>query len=250
MSLFDLKDVHIDKFDIDKIKIPYQLPLGKRVEYFFDAMIEQSSNYKIVLKNLQIIQNKNTFGELDFIVFSQEQKRYVHVEMQYKFYLYDECFEEEIHRYIGPNRNDTLYLKLEKLKNRQLPLLYKEETKAFLGGIDISKIEQKVLFQANIFLPRTLQIKTLPLIDNRCICGYYLSFNEFIFDTSFLNYEFCLPHRFDWLNNPNTNERWKNYDETKGDIEFFINQKSSPLVWSKRVLDDEMIIERFFITWW
>ena len=40
----------------------------------------------------------------------KKRDKYIHIEMQYKFYLYDESFENEIDRYIGPNRNDTLVL--------------------------------------------------------------------------------------------------------------------------------------------
>ena len=146
-TLFELKDIDVDNIDINNIQILQQLPLGKRVEHFFEAIIEQSSNYEKVLKNKQIIQNKYTFGELDFILFNKKINIYEHVEMQYKFYVYDDSIEEEIHRYVGPNRNDTMYLKLEKLKNKQLPLLFKEETKDYLKNT------------------------SLPLINNDCICS-------------------------------------------------------------------------------
>ena len=235
---------------MESIQIEKQLPLGKRVECFFEALIEHSTNYEMVLKNLQIIHNKNTLGELDFILYHKTKQIYEHVEMQYKFYVYDVRFEKEIHRYIGPNRNDTLYKKLEKLKNNQLPLLHKKQTHAFLNGIDVDKIEQKILFQANVFVPRGFQAKSLPLINDACICGYYLSYDEFIIDESFQEIELFLPHRFDWVSNPTINETWKSYDEVKEEIAFFINQKASPLVWSKQIVDNEVIFERFFVTWW
>jgi len=115
-KLFELEDIDLDNFDINNIQILQQLPLGKRVEHFFDAIIEQSPNYERILKNKQIIQDKHTFGEIDFILFNKKRNIYEHIEMQYKFYVYDDNIKEEIHRYVGPNRSDTLYLKLEKTK--------------------------------------------------------------------------------------------------------------------------------------
>ena len=187
---------------------------------------------------------------MDFILFNKKTKTYEHVEMQYKFYVYDDNIKEEIHRYIGPNRSDTMYLKLEKLKNKQLPLLFKEETKAYLKDIDLENIKQKISFKGNIFLPRHLKGQSLPLVNNDCICGYYLSFKEFIKDDSFKNLELFVPHRFDWLNDPALNQNWKSYDQVQEEISFFANMQASPLIWSRKIQDGKTIFERFFITWW
>ena len=249
-KLFELEDIDIENFDINNIQILQQLPLGKRVEHFFDAIIEQSSNYERVLKNKQIIDNKVTFGEIDFILFNKKTNTYEHVEMQYKFYVYDDNIKEEIHRFIGPNRSDTMYLKLEKLKNKQLPLLFNEVTKAYLKDVDLDNIEQKISFKGNIFLPRHLKGQSVPLVNNDCICGYYLSYHEFIEDTSFNDFELFVPHRFDWLSDPSLNQTWKSYDEVQEEIAFFANMKASPLIWSKTTENGKIIVERFFITWW
>ena len=252
LEVFELDDVSFDinSFDINNIQILQQLPLGKRVEYFFDAIIAHCSNYERVIKNIQIIHNKHTLGELDFIIYDIRREKYIHIEMQYKFYLYDESFENEIDRYIGPNRSDTLVLKLQRLKNKQFPLLFKEETKSYIPIVDLNNIEQKILFKGNIFLPRHLKDKKLSLINNECISGYYLSFKEFIADDSFKNMTLFVPHRFDWLSNPSSNENWKSYDEVKDEIEYFVNLNVSPLIWSKYINKGETIIERFFVTCW
>ncbi|MGB5792012.1 DUF1853 family protein [Poseidonibacter sp.] len=128
--------------------------------------------------------------------------------------------------------------------------LFKEETKEYLKSVDLRNIEQKVLFKANIFLPRHLKDTSLSLINNECICGYYLSFEEFLKDDVYKKYELFIPHKFDWLIDPKLNQTWKKYNEAKEEIEFFINKKISPLIWSKRVKNSKTIIERFFITWW
>ena len=249
LEIFHIEELDLEDFDISNIKIDKQLPLGKRVEFFFESMIENSKNYDMKLKNIQVIHNKNTIGEMDFIIYDKKRDKNIHIELQYKFYIYDDSFENELNRYVGPNRSDTLVLKLEKLKNRQFPLLFKEETKAYLGNIDLKNIEQKILFKGNVFLPRHLKNKELTLINNACIKGYYISFKEFIEDKSFKNMSLFLPHRYDWICNPKSNETWKNYDEVKEEIEYFINKNASPLVWCKYLKDDEILVESFFVTW-
>jgi hypothetical protein len=250
LELFDRENIDVESFDISNIEILQQLPLGKRVEYFLEAIIENSSRYEKIIKNKQIIHNKETLGEIDFIIFDKKRNKYIHIELQYKFYVYDDSFENEIDRYVGPNRSDTLVKKLEKLKNKQFPLLFNKDTKAYLEGIDLENIEQKILFKGNIFLPRHLKHKEFKLINNDCIHGYYLSFKEFTKDTSFEQMEFFVPHRFDWLSDPKSNKKWESYEKAKEDLDFFININASPLVWSKKIQDGETIIERFFVTWW
>lgn len=249
-EIFELENIDIDEFNIDNINIIQKLPLGKRVELFFDALIKSSKRYENVLKNLQVIHNKNTLGELDFIIYDKKELKYIHIEMQYKFYIYDDSFQNEIDRYIGPNKNDTLVLKLQRLKNKQFPLLFKKESSSYLKDIDLNNIEQKILYKGNIFIPRHLKNKTIPLINESCICGYYISFKDFINDQSFIKMSLFLPHRFDWLSNPSSNDTWKSFSEVKDEIESFIKMKASPLVWSKQIKENKIIIERFFIIWW
>lgn len=250
LDIFELESIDIDSFDSNSIDIKIQLPLGKRVEIFFESLIDNSLRYNVISRNIQIINNKNTLGELDFIIYDLKEKTYTHIELVYKFYVYDDRFHRELDRYIGPNRSDTLVLKLNKLKNKQFPLLFKEQTKEYIKDIDLDNINQKVCYKANIFLPLHLVGKTLPLINNATIIGFYLSFEKFLEQIEFKNYEFFLPHRYDWLTNPRTNSIWKNYNEIEEEIEFFIKLKASPLVWLKKEQKGEVIFERFFITWW
>ncbi len=250
LDIFELESIDINSFDSSIVDIKIQLPLGKRVEHFFEALLNNSLRYDVILKNIQIINNKNTLGELDFLLYDKKENIYTHVELVYKFYVYDDRFPKEQDRYIGPNRSDTLVLKLNKLKDKQFPLLFKEQTRAYIKDIDLTNINQKVCYKANIFLPLHLIGKKLDLINNTTISGFYLSFEKFKEQIDFKDYKFFLPHRYDWLTNPNTNSIWKNYDEAKEEIEFFINLKASPLVWLKKEEEGKVKHERFFVTWW
>jgi len=58
-----------------------------------------------------------------------EDEKPIHLEIQFKFYLYDAALgTTEIDHCIGPMRKDSLNEKLSKLKEKQLPLLYANET--------------------------------------------------------------------------------------------------------------------------
>ena len=218
--------------------------MGKRVEYFFEEYIKLSSRYNLIHKNIQVIENKNTLGELDFIVFDKNKELYLHTELVYKFYLYDDSFKEEIDKYIGPNRNDTLVRKLNKLKTKQFPLLFKEETKKFID-IDLNKVYQNTCFKANIFLPYKKNVNP-DLINKECIKGFYLNMEEFLIYEEFKEYNYFLPHRYDWILDASLNTNWKEFDDIQEEIQVFLDLKKSPLVWLKK----HDTFEQFFITWW
>lgn len=226
-------------------EIIQKLPLGKRVEYFFEEYIKHSSRYNLIHKNNQVIEDKNTLGEIDFILFDKVKNSFLHTELVYKFYLYDENFEKEIDRYIGPNRDDSLVKKLNKLKTKQFPLLFKEKTMEMLYDIDLKNIYQNTCFKANIFLPYKKHVD-VSLINKACIKGFYINIEDFKKQENFKKYKYFLPHRYDWIVSANINKTWKAYEEIQEEIQIFLDLKKSPLVWLKK--DDRY--EEFFITWW
>ena len=130
------------------------LRLGKLVERFISFQLKQDKTVKIVAENYQVQNEKLTIGELDCL-FLIEQKP-IHLEIVYKFYLYDESAGcTEIEHWIGPNRNDSMIQKLDKLKKKQLPLLYNKFTKPLLNSLklNVDSVEQKVCFKAQLFIP-------------------------------------------------------------------------------------------------
>lgn len=92
---FEFEPIQIDTLEYN-LKIEKKLPLGKRVEYFFEYYINQTKRYKLLYKNIQVLKEKETLGELDFILYDEKEEKYLHTELVYKYYLYDESFENEI----------------------------------------------------------------------------------------------------------------------------------------------------------
>ncbi|MGA1932244.1 DUF1853 family protein [Arcobacter sp. YIC-464] len=244
INQFEFDFLDYKKDDYANFEIVQKLPLGKRVEYFFEEYIKLSSRYNLIHKNIQVIHNKNTLGEIDFILFDKKEQRYLHTELVYKFYLYDNSFQKEIDRYIGPNRDDTLVKKLNKLKSKQFPLLFKEETKNLID-IDLENIYQNSCFKANIFLPYKKEVN-ISLVNKSCIKGFYLNINDFLSLKEFKEYEYFLPHRYDWILEPSCNSNWKGFTDIQEEIQVFLDLKKSPLVWLKSQDD----YKEFFITWW
>jgi hypothetical protein len=220
--------------------------LGKLVEEFVFNQLQQEDSVYWICDNLQIQNGKQTVGEIDALYYEENQP--VHLEIVYKYYLYDaiENYNQPLAYWIGPNRKDSLLYKLDKLHTKQLPLLYNELTKPYLKtyDLDIKTIEQQLCFKAQLFLPyhnRTIDISPL---NPDCIAGFYIAFSKI---EIFVNLEFYIPKKLDWLVVPYQNVTWMTYTSVLTTIESEINNKRSPLVWLRH-RDTELT--KCFITFW
>lgn len=234
--------------DISDIAIPDNEVLGKRVEHFFEHCIAHSKQYQLICKNKQIFNDKITIGELDFIIRDLFHQKIIHVELVYKFYLYDPKIKTELDRWIGPNRKDSLPFKIEKLKKHQFPLLYKEETLPILEALKLNPLEinQEICYLANLFVPKSY--KEGPSISSikNCIKGYWIQLNQLTIE-EYDSCKFYIPNKSDWMVTPKSNKVWLSYHETLPILNKHIIQKKSPLLWVKR---NEDSYERLFIVWW
>lgn len=242
-EVLQLQSTYNNSIDTDTFK---NNRLGKLVEEFVFHQLKENSEIKIVSENLQIQNGKQTIGELDLLYYSNEEP--IHLEVVYKFYLYDslKSYNHPLSYWIGPNRNDALDFKLEKLKRKQFPLLYKDETKLQLEklGITINNIKQQLCFKAQLFLPFNNKTINVTHLNNACISGFYSSFETI---SELEKFQFFIPDKLDWLIKPHNNVEWLTFNTAKSKIETFINNKKSPLVWLKR--ENEEFI-KCFITWW
>lgn len=234
-------------FGLKESKIIPTLMLGKRAEYFFKHQITNSKQYHILKENIQIQKEKRTLGEIDFILEDSKTKKLIHVEISYKFYLYDSDNEGvEINKWIGPNRNDDLVKKVTKLKSHQFPLLFSEIGKAAIPGINFNLLEQEVLFKAQLFIPRQLKNKNFTSINSKSIRGFYYSYHHFLKNNHSDNL-YYIPSKQDWLAKPSSNNNWKSFKEVSLEIKKSIENQKSLLIW---VLKNKSIRESLFITWW
>ena len=246
-EIFGLKQFKIGKFPTSKFEgsIFKNLRLGKRVEKFVIHELSQHRDVKILAENIQIQNIKTTIGEIDCILTTA--KKPVHLEIIYKFYLYDKSVgTNELEHWIGPNRKDSLVSKLNKLKDKQLPLLYNLFTKPLLTKLNLKPetIQQQVLFKAQLFVPYQAKNIELKPLNKNCEQGFYIHFNEL---QQFNRCKFYIPSKINWLQEIQIQTKWQSFEQFLQTIELFLNQKSAPLCWLKYPNGET---EKFFVVWW
>lgn len=239
---FNIKEINSLDYDIIPTK---KYRLGHLVEQFVFHELEHKKAIKLLAKNVQIKKEKQTIGELDCILKTDDSL--IHLEIIYKFYLYDESVGySELEHWIGPNRKDSFIEKITKLKNKQLPLLFKPETQVLLDKLNLKAldIQQQVYFKAQLYVPIHLINTPLRTINSNCIVGYYLSFNDL--ETLITN-QFYIPQKLDWLTEPHVDVDWLTYEEGQQEIMAFISQEKSPLCWIK---SQNGTLQKLFVVWW
>ena len=218
--------------------------LGKLIEKFVLFDLGQDENIEVLKSNVQIFQDQITVGELDVLI--QQLEIYIHLEIVYKFYLYDPSISVELNRWIGPNRNDSLVQKLQKLKEKQLPLLYHSATEELLSGLNVGSQEfkQEMYFKAQLFIPYNMLVDSFPLVNNDCIQGFYIRNKEL---SLFSNHHYHIPSKLDWLVEPHEVVEWVSASTFNSSVSAFLDARKSPLCWMK---SPEGKFQKFFVVWW
>ncbi|WP_229731342.1 DUF1853 family protein [Hyunsoonleella pacifica] len=245
-AVFDLKQFEISsKTNKINIAIDEQLRLGKYVERLVSFELEQQAGISIIAENIQIQKDKTTLGELDCLLLRDNTP--IHLEVIYKFYLFDDSAgNSEIEHFIGPNRKDSLIEKLNKLKDKQLPLLFSDVCKPYLEelGLQTSSITQYVYFKAQLFLPFSNQNRTLNTLNTSCISGYYLNKKQLL---QLIDCKFHIPNKKDWLVIPYTDIDWLNFDDFIFNTKDYLAKEVSILSWVKFKNGE---IKKMFLVWW
>lgn len=238
------KTAKLSLTDYPKIDSRSHIRLGKRIEQFVLFELEQDESIQLLKSNIQIFRNQITLGELDCLIKQLEVP--IHLEIVYKFYLYDPSISTELNRWVGPNRNDSLVLKLNKLKEKQLPLLYHPETVKLLNTLNIklTEFKQQVFFKAQLFMPFEAPEASFPFVNKDCVKGFYISYRDFKF---FKNYSYHVPSKLDWLVEPHLGVTWISTQTFQHTISTLLASHKSPLCWMK---SPEGKIQKFFVVWW
>lgn len=243
LQSFNLSELnHVADTDFE---LPKKLRLGHLAEKIVSELLKSSSNYDVLFENVQVMENKRTIGELDFIIQNNQTKQLTHLELAYKFYLYDPSISSEvINCWIGPNRNDSLSQKLEKLKSKQFPLLYNQSTKANLENIDISKVRQALCLLSSLYIPY-LSEHRFSQSYQEAIKGYYFNMEEFI-GLDHTDKTYYLPAKKEWGMDPSEQIAWSDFDEIINLVQELISERQAPLCWEKKKDN----YSTYFIVWW
>ena len=224
-------------------EIDTKLRLGKYVERFVSHQLINTESISLIAENIQISKDRITLGELDCLLYKNANP--IHLEVIYKFYLYDPT-KQGLHCWIGPNKKDRLVEKLEKLQQKQLPLLYSKECEKYLKSISLhsSDFSQQVYFKAQLFVPLGMQTSIDVNINTDCIIGFYCTPLEL---TTFKNAKFYIPSKKDWLIIPHTNVAWMGYEKYLEQSKNYLDRQFSPMCWMKTNKGE---LKKFFLIWW
>lgn len=245
-ALLSLEQLELDDSPITHFNhsVKKSMPLGKYVERFVSRELEQQSNISILKENAQIQNQKITIGEIDCLL--KQNNIPIHLEIVFKFYLFDASLGiSEIDHWIGPNRNDSLAEKLNKLKDKQLPLIHHQCSKPLLTelAIDMNLLKQRVLFKAQLFIPFGTKVN-FDLLNQDCLTGFYIKAGEI---HQFSSCEFYIPNKLDWLIDAHYDVEWFHFHQFNENVTAILHDKKSPLCWIKF---PDARIQKFFVVWW
>lgn len=133
--------------------------LGAYFETLYAVLLQHLLGWRIEARNLQVIVEGHTLGELDFLVTNPLTGKLEHHEIAVKFYLGFET-PDAVH-WVGPNSRDTLARKEKALRERQSRLTDRPETVALLAQLGYESVEQSRIFMPGyLFQPvgRTLPV--------------------------------------------------------------------------------------------
>ena len=250
LNNFDFPEIEVNTelvAQLNAIDHPRNSVLGKRMESFFEIAVNHSARYDLIASNIQIIRDKQTLGELDFLIFDNLKNKPLHIELIYKLYICNSENPNAINSWIGPNRRDSLSKKLEKLENQQFPLLHSQSAKIYLEkyGLSAEDVEQQICFKAQLYKSEGL-IKQAGLINESCYCGNWYHASEFLKKDWKQNQFYC-PQKLSWCATSPEQTQWFDFTTIATQIEQILAREKSPLIWMKTPTGKT---HRFFITYW
>jgi hypothetical protein len=165
--------------------------LGERFECLVEQWLNISPNYRCLIKNQQLRSNKQTLGEIDFIIEETTSHKIIHLEVAIKFYLGIDDLSAAKNWY-GPNLKDRLDIKLNNLATHQTQL-----AKKYPDLMPLTIDESWCMLKGRMFYPIPLPNNTQttnPLFDKKHLRGnWYESSSE-------IDHTHLLPlKKTDWL---------------------------------------------------
>ena len=260
LMIDQLPDSKIKKFEFDALEEPRMILdfpydqarvfnfLGKRAEIFFNYYLERSKRYTEIAYSLQVIEDKTTIGEFDFICWDEYHQEHIHVELINKIYLYDDTLHDNPDFcWIGPNRRDRFIDKVEKLKVKQFPLLYHPQAEPVFEhlGINPWKVQQQVCYKAILFLPEVCNTRFFTT-NLEAVTGYFYTLEEFL-NKRWKHQQFYIPRKIDWFTDKSDHTKWISHSKILLQLEHFMAQHQSVMLFRK---DENGDTSKCFVVWW
>lgn len=180
--------------DSKLLQQPLSIPSRPRLGHYFEALlafaladphIQAINGLALLQRNIQIRSEKRTLGELDFLL-QEQNKRGLHLEVAVKFYLLKRQVTNPRawHHWIGPNAQDRLDLKLNRLIQHQLSWVHHDP----VAQAEIAEIQQRqtltplssAYYLKGMFFIHWLDRLQQPVqVNEQCLMGHWLTESEF-----------------------------------------------------------------------
>jgi len=178
--------------------------LGKYFENLLHFAFLNLSSIRETHFSIQVKQDKSTtIGEFDFLIQSDDNSRWTHLEVAVKFYLVSEeaIGSHQIKTwFIGPNRKDRLDLKLKKLYEHQLKLGSHTCGQKKLSSLGIHSLKKELVVKGYLFynFKMNQSLQTPDYINEYALKGWWSELHDFPFD-SLQDKFFVALNKNEWL---------------------------------------------------
>jgi hypothetical protein len=148
--------------------------LGGYFECLWQFFFKFNPEWQLLAHNVQVIEKKQTLGELDII--ASHQGAAAHLELAVKFYLQHPDHDgQQCQHWLGPQCKDRLDLKLDKLQNKQLPFLAHPATQAAMKRRKLpSPTQQHLILKGYLFSHWKMSFKRPSVVNPNCLMGQWL----------------------------------------------------------------------------
>lgn len=195
---FRRNPLSIDRSEIPILKNHHRL--GVHFEDLFEFHIKYCPQVTDLYSHIQIIEDKKTLGEADFLVCRNDV--WQHIEIAIKFYL-RVGKAGQLSDYLGPSLTDSLDRKVNHIESRQLKLLQSDAAKNTLQTLGVgSPVNSFAQIFGWLFYHVTDDQSNIPkTINPHHARGRWLAVNEL---PSFIGVypdtvRFLIPSRSEWL---------------------------------------------------
>ena len=126
--------------------------LGLYFEHLWQFFLIQDPEVELVAHNLPVRQAGQTVGEFDCIYYCHRRQRHVHLELAVKFYLQQADTDgSDWADWVGPNQQDRLDRKLQRLLAHQLRLVDQPAARVVLERLGIAGLDRELEVKGRLF---------------------------------------------------------------------------------------------------
>ena len=126
--------------------------LGLYFESLWQFFLRQDPRADLLAHNLPVREGGKTLGEFDLIYFCHDRQRHVHLELALKFYLCGPGLDgREWHHWLGPNSQDRLDLKLERMLQHQIQLTQQPAARPVLAELGVESPLREIEIKGRLY---------------------------------------------------------------------------------------------------